>query len=77
MFAEIDNISDRTSAAQATSGVAAMVFTAVMVGPSLFAIVKELAGPYSLTIALFSVISLIGVYMSVVLQKTKTIATED
>lgn len=77
MFAEIVNISDRTSAAQATSGVAAMVFTAVMAGPSLFAIVKELAGPYSLTIALFSVISLIGVYMTLVLQKTKTIATED
>ncbi|MGI9379179.1 MAG: MFS transporter [Methyloligellaceae bacterium] len=77
MFAEIVNISDRSSAAQATSGVAAMIFTAVMVGPSLFAIVKELAGPYSLTIALFSVMSLTGVFMTIILQKTKTIVPDD
>ena len=71
MFAEIVNLSGKSSTAEATSGVAAMIFTAVMIGPSLFAIVKEFSGPYSVSIALFSTFSLIGVILTFLLQKTK------
>ena len=70
--AEIVNLADRGSAAQATAGVAAITFTSVMIGPSAFALIKKLSGEYSLTFAIFSIVGLIGVVLTFWLASSKT-----
>lgn len=69
--AEIVNLSKGGTAAQATAGVAAMTFTAVMIGPSVFALVNQFIGEYSTTFALFSVVALTGVFLTLALARSK------
>jgi predicted MFS family arabinose efflux permease len=59
-MAEIVNLTEKENVSYATAGMTSFTFISATVGPFLFALIKESVGSFESTIAIFSIVAMIG-----------------